>query len=635
MLCFSATRATAAHRALRAYTTASASTFSNQSRLPRLPIPTLKDTATRYLRSLQPLLNPADYARSEKAVSEFIGPTGLGPVLQQRLQQVDAASPYSWLEDIWLKKAYLEWREPSYINVNWFAAIADNPDFPVTDETLAAQRVSAVQIARAARLVVHVLEFNDSLNRGELAPEMSRAGPLCMNQYKSQFGTTRIARETCDQIISQYPSTSKHFLLMYRDQPVSVPVYNASGERASLAQITAQIANAVKHVDELLATQPNSLPSVAQLTAGHRDDWTKGRALLEQDADNRKAFAVTDDALFGVSLDVHGEPEQIATPEGCAAAFCHSEAGRNRWYDKAFQLIVLRNGRAGVNGEHAPVDALTTGRIAMEAAMKERGPYKDSAPISGLSEPSVVHWNVPSDVVQIIDKVRGDSAKLAQNLRIRLGNANEFGASWIKTLGVSPDAFFQLALQVAYFRQHGRPAPTYETASLRAFLHGRTETIRSCTPEAWAFAKAFDDRDVKLGTKIQLLRQAVDAHIEYTRAAAAGQGVDRHLLGLRVQIQDEGEAARASLFADPAYIQSMSFAMSTSNVSPGDLFRGGFAPVIADGYGINYALDKNDLKFTVSDWVDSSATDAEQLRQSIYQTLADLHEAGEFAKSRN
>ena len=36
----------------------------------------------------------------------------------------------------------------------------------------------------------------------------------------------------------------------------------------------------------------------------------------------------------------------------------------------------------------------------------------------------------------------------------------------------------------------GHPAATYESCSTSAFKHGRTETIRSCTIEAQAAAKA-------------------------------------------------------------------------------------------------------------------------------------------------
>ncbi|KAI8324236.1 acyltransferase ChoActase/COT/CPT [Martensiomyces pterosporus] len=610
------------------------STFANQGRLPRLPVPTLDATAARYLKSLRPLLSAEEYLRSEKAVSAFISSDGMGPILQQRLQEADRQAPSSWLEDIWLKKAYLEWREPSYININWFACLTDNPDFALAPEAIQG-RTTPVQLARAARLITHVLEFNESLNQEAIPAEVHRGTPMCMNQFKLQFGTTRIPRPGCDEIVGQFPSTAKHVLLLYRDQTAEVPVYNSEGERASLAQIISQLATATQRIDSLLGSQAQQKqPSVAQLTAGHRDDWTRARALLEQDAANRASFAKTDSALFGVCLDVDIDQQFASDPERSASIFCHSDAGRNRWYDKAFQFIILNNGRAGVNGEHSPVDALTTGRIAMETVQKERGPHKDIKPCAGLEEPAPIQWNVTPEVAQIVDKVRGESKALASNLRIRLGNMREYGAQWIKSIGVSPDAYFQIALQAAYYRHYGKPAPTYETSSLRAFLHGRTETIRSCSEESLAFSKAFDDKDVPLKKKLLFFQQAISSHLEYMKAAASGQGVDRHLLGLRAQIRSQEESERSTLFQDPAYVQSMSFALSTSNVSPGELFRGGFAPVIPDGYGLNYALDKNDLKFAVTDWVSSPETDATAFRETVYKTLIDLHEAAEHAKSR-
>lgn len=49
--------------------------------------------------------------------------------------------------------------------------------------------------------------------------------------------------------------------------------------------------------------------------------------------------------------------------------------------------------------------------------------------------------------------------------------------------GFSPDAFVQMAYQAAYFSLYGRTESTYEPAMTKAFLHGRTEAIRTVTPE--------------------------------------------------------------------------------------------------------------------------------------------------------
>ncbi|KAJ1824259.1 hypothetical protein GGH91_000824 [Coemansia sp. RSA 2671] len=605
------------------------STFANQQRLPRLPVPALEDTVGRYLKSVRPLLSAAEYSQTERAASTFTKDSELGPILQRRLLKVDAEAPHSWLEDIWLKKAYLEWRDPSYINVNWFALLADNPDFPLATDA-ARGRPTPVQIGRAARLITHMLEMNEALNREELPADMQRDGPLCMNQYKWQFGTTRIPKPGCDVLVNQYPSTARHILVMYRNQTIEVPVYNSDGQRANISQITSQLALATERIDSLLARQ--ALPSVANLTAGHRDDWTRARAILEQDSGNRESLAKVDSSLFGVCLDVDVDPQDSLDAERCIKVFNHSDAGANRWFDKSIQLVIMNSGRLGVNCEHTPVDALTTGRLLMEVGERERGPVKDTKPCTDLGEPAPIQWNVGPEVVQIIDKVRKDAGVLAGNLRIVLGQMESYGAQWIKTLGVSPDAYFQVALQAAYYRHYGQPAPTYESSSLRKFLHGRTETIRSCTEESLAFSKAFGDRDMPVKKKLAYFQQAIAAHVELSKAAAAGKGVDRHLLGLRTQIQSPKEAEQAWLFQDRAYVKSMSFALSTSNVTPGERFRGGFAPVILDGYGINYAMDRNDLKFSVSEWLSSSVTDAPAFRQTLNKTLEDLYEAGEYAK---
>jgi len=59
-----------------------------------------------------------------------------------------------------------------------------------------------------------------------------------------------------------------------------------------------------------------------------------------------------------------------------------------------------------------------------------------------------------------------------------------FGSSAIKKWGFSPDAFVQMAIQLAYYRGTKTFAATYEATQTRRFLHGRTETTRSLTPEA-------------------------------------------------------------------------------------------------------------------------------------------------------
>ncbi|KAK6320125.1 hypothetical protein J4Q44_G00092320 [Coregonus suidteri] len=59
----------------------------------------------------------------------------------------------------------------------------------------------------------------------------------------------------------------------------------------------------------------------------------------------------------------------------------------------------------------------------------------------------------------------------------------------------SPDAFIQLALHLAQFRDKGEFCLTYEASMTRMFCEGRTETVRSCTSESTAFVRAMEDKN--------------------------------------------------------------------------------------------------------------------------------------------
>jgi hypothetical protein len=65
------------------------------------------------------------------------------------------------------------------------------------------------------------------------------------------------------------------------------------------------------------------------------------------------------------------------------------------------------------------------------------------------------------------------------------------------------------------YRLYNEPCATYETASLRKYQHGRTDTIRSCSIESLAFCKAMVDPNVSQDQKRELLRKAVNSHKNY------------------------------------------------------------------------------------------------------------------------
>jgi carnitine O-palmitoyltransferase 1 len=109
-----------------------------------------------------------------------------------------------------------------------------------------------------------------------------------------------------------------------------------------------------------------------------------------------------------------------------------------------------------------------------------------------------------------------------------------FGKGIMKKCKLSPDAFIQMALQLAYYRDFGKFSLTYEASMTRLYREGRTETVRSCSIESCAWVRAMEDSTKTTQERIKLLRDACDHHQKLYLEAMTGKGVDRHLFCLYI-----------------------------------------------------------------------------------------------------
>lgn len=110
----------------------------------------------------------------------------------------------------------------------------------------------------------------------------------------------------------------------------------------------------------------------------------------------------------------------------------------------------------------------------------------------------------------------------------------EFGKGLIKKCKTSPDAFVQMALQLAYYKDIGKHHLTYEASMTRLFKEGRTETVRSCSIESSAWVKSMLNPDSSDEERLKLFKKACDYHQQQYRDAMSGKGVDRHIFCLYV-----------------------------------------------------------------------------------------------------
>jgi carnitine O-acetyltransferase len=179
-----------------------------------------------------------------------------------------------------------------------------------------------------------------------------------------------------------------------------------------------------------------------------------------------------------------------------------------------------------------------------------------------------------------------------------------YGSDFIKKTKNPPDAFAQLALQLATYRLFGEQVGTYEATQVRRFLHGRTEVTRAVSLESAEFVKIMGktptmEMDHATTTeKLDLLRKATAAHASYSQLAAQGMGVDRHFFGL--SMLGDPQEHRPALFSDPVFIRSKYWRVSTSNLSHPRIINWGFGQVVPDGVGVAYSVHPNSLKFNIS-----------------------------------
>ena len=206
-----------------------------QNNLPSLPVPSVRATCEKYLRTVQPLCREQDeYQRTQKYVQEFAAAGGLGEKLQQRLLKHDAekrAQGKSWLEDWWLDGAYMAYRDPVVVYVNYFYAFEDDASLQKSSKG------KNLAPRRAAPLVQAALEFRRKILSESLDPEYLGKTPLDMSHYKNMFNACRQPVAGSDVYKTWNPNTNTHLAVIRKNQFFTFDLKGKDGKWLSTADI--------------------------------------------------------------------------------------------------------------------------------------------------------------------------------------------------------------------------------------------------------------------------------------------------------------------------------------------------------------------------------------------------------------
>ncbi|KAK2612874.1 Carnitine O-acetyltransferase mitochondrial [Conoideocrella luteorostrata] len=546
-----------------------------QDSLPQLPVPTLEETAKRYLKSLRPILSASEYATSEAAVEDFVKPGGIGRKLQDKLiAKRDAPTTKNWIYEWWNDAAYLAYRDPVVPYVSYFYSHRDDPS----------RRDPA---KRAAAITSAVLEFKKLVDTSSLEPEYMKKLPICMDSYQWMFNATRMAARPTD-FPAKFPANeNKHVIAIRKNQFFKIP-HEVGGKQLNTSELEKQfrrIYEVAKHV-----------PAVGALTSENRDIWADARELLVQtSSENKEALRTIDAASFVVCLD----DASPITLEERAHQYWHGD-GANRWYDKPLQFIVNDNGTSGFMGEHSMMDGTPTHRLndyINDLIFSNKIDFSDRSIRSDLPRPQLVQFEVTAPIQAEIDRAVTDFHDVINQHQLAVQAYQGYGKGLIKKFKCSPDAYVQMIIQLAYFKMYGKNRPTYESATTRRFQLGRTETCRTVSDESVAWCTSMTDTSQNDGVRIEMFRKAINAHLEYITAASDGKGVDRHLFGLKKLLEPSEEIP--VIYKDPAFGYSSSWYLSTSQLSS-EFFNGyGWSQVIDGGFGIAYMINENSINFNI------------------------------------
>ncbi|XP_074661867.1 carnitine O-palmitoyltransferase 2, mitochondrial-like isoform X2 [Tubulanus polymorphus] len=432
-----------------------------QRSLPRLPIPKLHDTCSRYSQSVQPLIpQHKQHFSVDKTVQSL-------QEYHNELVQLDKSNKQtSYISGPWYDM-YLKYRPALVFNHNPFVVF--NPD---------PRKLYNTQIVRATNMIVSAMKFMKTYRAGLLEPEVFhlnpkksdtqsfrnfvkylpqavswygaywyKAFPLDMSQFPRLFNSTRIPRLVKDELLTD--ETARHIAVQRKGHIYIFDVINEDGRIAPPGDIMANI-QYILNDDIGECEHP-----IGALTSEHRDTWAQLRESLVNNG-NEEALRLVDTAVFMLSLDDYS-PKHETDVKGMSSQFLHGRAS-NRWYDKSFSLLFAADGTASVNFEHSWGDGVAVLRFFNEVfkdTTSNPSVHPDSKPSSIDSSQSVrrIKFQLNDEVKSGIKTALEKFDQKVKTLDLDYFVMDAFGSKYLKSKKISPDAFMQLAFQMAYHKQ--------------------------------------------------------------------------------------------------------------------------------------------------------------------------------------
>ena len=567
----------------------------NHLNLKRIPIPTLEDTLQRYEEGAKHFCKEGEWENHQSLISDFLK-QAKDLSLQEKLlaAEVEAekkGKPHFHFEEHW-DDMYLDMRCSCPINSNPYYIFEDMHD--------------GCQASSAARVTHSAIQWWINCKNGLAEVETNKAGSLCMGTFPTIIATSRIPGTTRD-VIEAYPDAT-HVIAIFKGQ-----FYKVEAVGKTVSELHSSFNAIMKDGND------RDQGNVAILTSTERTKWAANRSkLMSASIENEQSIKTIDKGLFTVSLDTYNTTPSIETlcQSHLTGLFSESEKTvSNRWWDK-IGFTIDNNSTTGLVMEHAPADGAYWNSW-LEGTTKY---YNQTIKQTSTSSNSSQWEHLPvSEDPSMIQDAEAEFKNAADAVDLSVSYNKDLSAARIKSAGFSADAFIQVSAQVAYHNINNTFAGTYESASMRNFWRGRTETIRSSQS---TIPKLIDG--LHNNFSIELLDQACAKQTQVTKMALQGKGIDRHLLSLRKLYESNTNGTAHELFSSTPFIKSSEWLLSTSNVTSDWLHQFGFGAVTQQGYGLGYQTKADVMTCTISSYEEGKSKKFETELIGTMEKLLDL-----------
>ncbi|XP_068439323.1 choline O-acetyltransferase-like [Clinocottus analis] len=590
--------------------------------LPKVPVPPLKQTLDTYLKAVQHLVREEQFKKTKAIVEKFGAPGGVGEVLQKKLSERRDKTT-NWVYDYWLEDMYLNSRLALPVN--------SSPVMVFPKQTFRDQKDA---LRFAARLIRGVVDYAALIDARVLPVDFARGQltgtPLCMEQYCRLFNSYRypgLKTDTLDAQKNAASSAPQHIIVACKNQFFVLDVVANSKEL-----IEPEILSQLEKILTMAENAAERLPPIGILTSDGRTEWAQARDALTKDKTNRDSLALIESCLCVVCLD---DPSGLVPRDTNRALLMLHGGGRekngaNRWYDKSMQFVVGMDGTCGVVCEHSAFEGIVMVQCSeylMKCITGSPAKMARASSIRELPPPRRLLWKCNPHIQGLLSASGDRLQRLVNNLDMDVFKFDVYGKEFIKKQKMSPDAFIQLALQLAFYKCNRRLVATYESASIRRFQQGRVDNIRSATSEALAFVTAMTDERATFSDleKMRRLTDAITAQTNYTIAAITGMAIDNHLLGL-LRIAKELNMEKPEIFSDETYLASNQFILSTSQVSTTMEMFCCYGPVVPNGYGACYNPQPEHILFCVSSFWENTETSSAVFVKVLNEALLEMRD---------